>query len=243
MSGLRPAVWTGPRNISPAMMRSWGNRPDTAVIDEPLYANYLLATGIDHPGRDEIIAAGETNWRRVVRMLTGPIPGGRAIWYQKHMTHHMRPALETDWFAELTHAFLIRDPREVILSYAKTRPSITSEDIGVMQQVQLYERIRSEVHTGPVVIDAGDFLRRPEAHLRAWCDRLGIEFLDAMLSWPAGPRDTDGVWAPYWYEAVQKSTGFAPWRQRNLDLPQKYRRLVDSNYPLYELLYAKRLRV
>jgi hypothetical protein len=243
MSGLKLAVWSGPRNISTAMMRSWGNRPDTAVIDEPLYANYLLATGIDHPGRDEIIAAGETNWRRVVRMLTGPIPGGRAIWYQKHMTHHMRPALETDWFADLKHAFLIRDPREVILSYAKTRPSITSEDIGVMQQVQLYERIRSEVDPDPVVIDAGEFLRRPEAHLRAWCERLGVEFLDAMLSWPAGPRDTDGVWAPYWYEEVQKSTGFAPWHPRNLEVPQKYRKLVDANHPLYALLYAKRLRI
>jgi len=241
MSALRLAVWSGPRNISTAMMRSWGNRPDTLVVDEPLYANYLLSTGSDHPGRDEIIAANETNWRKVVRTLTGPIPGGRSIWYQKHMTHHVLPQMDTDWFADLTHVFLIRDPREVILSYAKTRPTITSTDIGLLQQVSLYERVRSNFDPEPIVIDAGEFLRQPEAHLRAWCERVGVEFMDCMLTWDAGPRATDGVWAQWWYQEVQKSTGFAPWRPRSLDVPQKYRRLVDANYPLYELLHAKRM--
>jgi hypothetical protein len=243
MTGIRLAVWSGPRNISTALMRSWGNRPDTVVVDEPLYANYLLVTGIEHPGREEIIAAGQTNWRRAIRTLTGPIPDGRTIWYQKHMAHHMLPHIEADWFADVTHAFLIRDPREVLASYAETRPAIVAADIGVMQQISLYERVRSTVDPDPVIIDAREFLEAPEAHLRAWCARLGVDFTSRMLTWPAGPRETDGVWARWWYDRVLRSTGFEPWQPRTAELPRQYQRIVDATLPLYELLHAKRMRV
>lgn len=243
MTGLRIAAWSGPRNISTAMMRAWENRPDATVIDEPFYAFYLDRTGLDHPGREEVIAVGETDWRQVVAGLTGPIPRNRSIYYQKHMTHHLLPEVGTDWFPQVVHAFLIRDPREVLLSYVKSRPTVTAEDIGVPRQMEIYEEVRSLTGTDPVVIDAGDFLKAPEAHLRAWCDRLGIELTDRMLHWPAGPRDTDGVWAPYWYDAVLRSTGFEPWRERDRRVPAEHRSVIETCQPLYEALYEHRIRV
>lgn len=243
MSGLRIAAWSGPRNISTAMMRAWENRPDATVVDEPFYAFYLDRTGLDHPGREEVIAAGETDWRKVVADLTGPIPKGRSVYYQKHMTHHLLPEAGTDWFPEVVHAFLIRDPREVLLSYVKSRPTVTAEDIGVPRQMEIHETVRTLTGSDPVVIDAGEFLKAPEAHLRAWCDRLGIDFTDRMLHWPAGPRDTDGIWAPYWYDAVLRSTGFEPWRERDRRVPDEHRPVIDACQPLYEALYERRLRV
>ena len=242
---LRLAVWSGPRNISTAMMRAWENRPDTAVVDEPLYAHYLAATGLDHPGRDEVIAAGETDWRKVVAALTGPVPDGKAVFYQKHMTHHLLPQVGREWFPRAVHAFLIRDPREVLLSYVKSRPTVTVEDIGVPQQAAIYEEVRRATGEEPVVIDAGDFLAAPAAHLEAWCDRLGIPFSERMLRWPAGPRPTDGVWAPYWYDAVVASTGFEPrppGGQRDRSVPPEHAGIVEASMPLYEDLFARRLR-
>lgn len=240
---LRLACWSGPRNISTAMMRAWENRPDTAVVDEPLYAHYLAHTGADHPGRDEVIAAGETDWRRVVAMLTGPIPDGRALFYQKHMTHHLLPHVDDGWFGKVVHAFLIRDPREVLLSYLRSRPTVTAEDIGVPQQQRIFERVRALTGAEPLVIDGGEFLKDPEGQLRAWCAALGIDFTPRMLAWPAGPRRSDGVWAPHWYDAVLKSTGFEPWRERDRAVPDEHRAIVEECQPLYEALFAKRLRV
>jgi hypothetical protein len=243
MTHLRIAAWSGPRNISTAMMRAWENRPDATVVDEPFYAYYLATTHLDHPGREEVIAAGETDWRKVVTALTGPIPQGRAIFYQKHMTHHLLPEVDTAWLAQVTNVFLIRDPREVLLSYVKSRPTVTAEDIGVPRQMEIYEGVRDLTGAEPVVIDAGEFLKAPEAHLRSWCNQLGIEFTDRMLSWPAGPRDTDGVWAPYWYDAVLKSTGFEPWRERDRRVPAEHRPVIEVCQPVYEALYERRLRI
>lgn len=243
MTALRLAVWSGPRNISTAMMRAWENRPDTVVVDEPFYAHYLRETQLDHPGREEIIAAGDPEWQSVAATLTGPIPVGRDVFYQKHMTHHMLPHMDTGWFKLVNHTFLIRDPREVLLSYVKSRPTVTAEDIGVPQQMVLFEKVRALLGDDPIVIDSGDFLMDPEANLRAWCARLRIGFTDRMLHWPAGPRDTDGVWAPHWYDAVLKSTGFEPWRERDHTVPAEHRAIVDACMPLYERMYAHRLRV
>lgn len=243
---LRLACWSGPRNISTAMMRAWENRPDCAVVDEPLYAYYLARTGLDHPGRDEVIAAGETDWRRVVAALAdGPVPGGRAVFYQKHMTHHLLPEVDDAWFARVTHAFLVRDPREVLLSYLRSRAgvAVTAEDLGVPQQQRILERVRALTGREPLVIDSGEFLKDPAGHLRAWCDALGIGFTPRMLSWPAGPRASDGVWAPHWYDAVLRSTGFEPWRARDLAVPAEHRAVIDQCLPLYEALRARRLRV
>jgi hypothetical protein len=244
MDALRIACWSGPRNISTAMMRAWENRLDCAVVDEPLYAHYLAHTQADHPGRDEVIAAGPQRWQDAVADLVGPVPGGRAVFYQKHMTHHLLPHVGRGWFGAVRHAFLIRDPREVLLSYLRSRPTaaVTVEDIGVPQQWAIHQAVRAAGEAAPPIIDAGDFLKDPEGQLRAWCALLGIDFTPRMLSWPAGPRASDGVWAPYWYDAVLASTGFEPWRERDRRVPDGYGALIDDCMPTYEALYAARLR-
>ncbi len=239
---LRIAVWSGPRNISTAMMRAWENRPDCTVSDEPLYAHYLAHTGLDHPARDEVIAAGEIDWHNVVEDLTGPAPGGAPVWYQKHMTHHLLPHIDRGWIAQLRNVLLIRDPREVVASYLKSRATVTAEDIGLQQQVALYEELAA-AGDPPPIIDAGDFLRAPESHLRALCDRLGIEFTDRMLSWPKGPRDSDGIWAPHWYAHVWKSTGFECPDRRDIELTGEAARVAEACSNAYRQLHALRLRV
>ncbi len=240
---LRIAMWSGPRNISTAMMRAFENRGDCAVVDEPFYAHYLAQTGLDHPGRDEVIAAGEADWHAVVSALVGPVPDDKAVFYQKHMTHHMLPHIGHDWFDAVTHVFLIRDPREVLLSYLKSRPHATAEDIGVPQEAALYAEIAAHTGTAPPIIDADEFLKNPEGHLRALCTLLQIPFSERMLHWPAGPRASDGVWAPHWYDAVLKSTGFEPWRARDLHVPEEHRSVIDSCMPAYEHLHSRRMLV
>ncbi len=242
MSKLYLAMWSGPRNISTAMMRSWENRGDCAVVDEPLYAHYLKHTGLDHPGRDEVIAAGQTDWRKVAASLTGEVPGGRAIFYQKHMTHHLLPHIDRHWLAQLTHAFLIRDPRRVLLSYVKSRPSVTADDIGVHQQLEIFRHVRAATGVTPPVIDALEFLRAPEQQLRALCARLNVDFKPQMLHWPAGPRASDGVWAPYWYDSVYRSTGFEAANEAAVEVPAHFRGITAEVMPAFEELYAFRLR-
>jgi len=243
LTPTRIAMWSGPRNISTAMMRAFENRGDCAVVDEPFYAHYLAQTGLDHPGREEVIADGETDWQRVVDGLTGPVPGDHHVFYQKHMTHHMLPHIGHDWFDTATHVFLIRDPREVLASYLKSRPHATAEDIGVLQEASLYEEIARRTGKAPPVIDADEFLKAPEAHLRALCTLLQIPFTPRMLHWPAGPRASDGVWAPYWYDAVLKSTGFEPWRDRDHRVSDAHQPVIDRCMPLYEELFARRIAI
>jgi hypothetical protein len=186
-------------------MRAWENRPDTVVTDEPLYSFYLTATGLDHPGRDEVIASQPQDWRVVLHELTaGPLPPGVTIYYQKHMTHHLLPSVDRSALAGLRHAFLIRDPRSLLASYARVRSAPTLADLGLRQQAEIFEEF------GGPVLDSADLLAAPEPALRALCAALGVPFSAAMLSWPPGPRASDGVWAPYWYDNVRRSTGFAP---------------------------------
>ncbi len=189
----RLAVWSGPRNISTALMRSWENRPDTIVADEPLYAHFLAATGIEHPGRDEILATGETDWRAVAQSLLAPLPQGISVFYQKHMAHHLLPGMERDWIGQLTNVLLIREPREVLASYVRSREVVALQDTGLPQQVDLFEHL-TLAGESPLVIDAAEFLLDPETYLRKLCEEAAVEFDGCMLSWPAGPRETDGVW-------------------------------------------------
>jgi len=241
---VRLAMWSGPRNISTALMRAWENRPDCAVSDEPLYAAYLATTGLDHPARDEIVAAGDTDAARVAEALaTGPAPGGAPIWYQKHMTHHLLPGMDLGWVHALHNVFLIRDPAEVVESYLKSRSRVVPDDIGLLQQAALYDEVRRKRGEAPPVIDASDFLQDPEGHLRALCGHLGVAFNDAMLRWPPGPRASDGVWAPHWYAAVWQSTGFEPWRPRTPRLDAAARAVADACRPAYERLHAARIRL
>jgi hypothetical protein len=241
MTGVRIAMWSGPRNISTAMMRSFGNRPDTTVVDEPLYAHYLSVTGIEHPGRAEIIASQDNDWRGVTSWLTGPIPDGRSVWYQKHMTHHMIPEVGLDWLGGVTNAFLIREPAQVVASYSKVRGEPTLEDLGFPQQAELFRRCADRLGAAPAVIDAGDVRRDPRGVLGQLCTAVGIGFDEAMLSWPPGPRPEDGVWAPHWYAAVEQSTGFEPYVAREVDVPPHLLGLLERCQPFYDELAPHRL--
>ena len=239
---LRIAMWSGPRNLSTAMMRAWENRGDCAVSDEPFYAYYLAETGSDHPMREQVIADGETDWRSVARTMTGPIPGDQPIWYQKHMCHHMLDEIDHDWMGGLVHAFLIRDPVEVVASYLRSRDTVSAAEIGLPQESRLFDEVCDRLGEAPPVIDADEFLHAPEAQLRALCARLGIPFKSGMLKWPVGPRESDGIWAPHWYESVWNSTGFEPPQQRDIHLEGEGARVADACRPLYEKLYRHRLR-
>src|SRR5919198_3226833 len=216
---VRIAMWSGPRNISTAMMRAWGNRADTFVIDEPFYAFYLSATGKEHPGAEEVIASGKTDWQKVVAQLTGPIPKGKQIFFQKQMAHHLLPEVDREWLGVVTNCFLIRDPREVIASYIKKREDPTLPELGFMQQAEIFDFVRTRTKSVPPIVDAKDVLGNPERILRLLCEAVGVEFSDSMLSWPPGLRETDGVWASHWYGEVAKTTSFQPYRPSHAKVP------------------------
>jgi sulfotransferase family protein len=239
---VRIAMWSGPRNISTAMMRAWGNRRDTCVVDEPFYAYYLRATGREHPGRDEVIAGGEIDWKKVVAQLTGPVPNGRRIYYQKQMTHHLLPGVQRGWLANVTNCFLIRDPVEVIVSYIKKNNDPTLEDIGFIQQAEIFDWVCKHECVIPPVVDAHDVLENPEKILRLLCDAVEVEFTHAMLSWPPGLRETDGIWAKHWYNEVATSTGFRTALERSGDpVPSRLREVYDRSREYYARLYEHRL--
>jgi hypothetical protein len=238
---IRIAMWSGPRNISTAMMRAWGNRDDTVVIDEPFYAYYLKVTGITHPGADEVIAAGEIDWRKIVAHLIGRIANGKRIFFQKQMTHHLLPEIDREWLGAVTNCFLIRDPREVINSYVKKRENPALEDLGFVQQTEIFDFVRTHTNAVPPVVDAKDVLQNPERTLQLLCEAVGIEFSKLMLSWPPGLRDTDGIWAKHWYGEVAKTTSFQPYRSSRHELPEKFRALYERCRDCYEKLYPHRL--
>jgi hypothetical protein len=239
---VRIAMWSGPRNISTAMMRAWGNRADTFVIDEPFYAYYLKVTGKTHPCADEVISSGETDWRRVIRGLTGPVPDGKPIFFQKQMAHHLLPEVDRQWLSAVTNCFLIRDPREVIASYVKKREDPTLPDLGFIQQSEIFDLIRARTNSVPPVVDAKDVLENPERILRLLCDAVGVDFSDSMLSWPPGLRETDGVWATHWYGEVAKTTSFQPYHSSDSKVPARLQEIHDRSRECYLRLYDYRLR-
>jgi hypothetical protein len=237
-------MWSGPRNISTAMMRSFGSRSDTVVTDEPFYAHYLAGTGVEHPLRDETLAAQSTDALEVAAWLSGPIPEGHAVWYQKHMTHHILPGDDRSWMLRegFEHVFLVREPRAVVGSLLGKVGSIEREETGVPQQVELFEWIAEETGRTPVVIDAREVLLDPAAVLSRLCARVGLPFEEAMLSWEPGPRETDGVWGTHWYDATWASTGFAPYRPSPRRVPPHYAELVAELEELHERVARHALR-
>jgi hypothetical protein len=239
---LRIAMWSGPRNISTAMMRAWGNRPDAWVVDEPFYACYLRATGKPHPGAAEVIARHEPDWRKVVARLTGETAAGKSIHYQKHMTHHLLEAIDRAWLDRVANCFLIRDPREVIVSYIAKNDIPALEDLGFTRQLEIFELVRGRTGRVPPVLDARDVLENPRRSLGLLCDALGVPFLDAMLAWPPGPRPTDGVWAKHWYKEVLDSTSFRPYRPRSDPVPDALAPVHDRCRECYDILHDLRLR-
>lgn len=233
---VRIAMWSGPRNISTAMMRSFGNRSDTVAVDEPFYAAYLAATGLDHPMRDEVVASQPTDPAVVARAMLAPLPVGRRIMYQKHMTHHMLPGFDRSWIAGVTSAFLIRRPESVLASYARKREAADLRDIGIVEQHEIFRQVADRLGAAPPVIDGADVLADPRGSLSRLCAALAVPFDEAMLAWPAGRRPEDGVWAPVWYHAVEASTGFAaPGPEIAFeDLDDRLKPIAEAARPIYD---------
>lgn len=235
---IRIAMWSGPRNISTAMMRAFENRTDTQVVDEPFYAYYLHETGIEHPMASEIINSQSIDGVAIASALSSQAVSAE-VYYQKHMTHHMLRGIDMSWTAELQNCFLIRDPRYVVNSYAKKRDTITQDDIGIRRQYELFLEITEITDREIPVVDARRFLMDPETSLRQLCAGFGVEFSSKMLSWPEGRRDSDGVWASHWYEAVEHSSGFQPFKDPVIHLTAQQQRVAEEADEYYQLLLEK----
>jgi hypothetical protein len=223
------------------MMYAFAARGDCAVWDEPFYAAYLAATGLDHPMREAIIAAGKRDPDMVAAACAGKIPQEQTLFYQKHMTVHMIPEFDRKWMRDVTNVFLIRHPARVVASYAKKREAPTLADIGFVQQAELFDAVSDRIGYPPPVIDSADILSKPKESLTKLCKALDIGFTEKMLSWPSGPKPYDGIWASHWYGAVHRSTGFEAAEGALPDLPDDYARLADAALKHYEELSAYRL--
>ena len=242
---IRIAMWSGPRNISTAMMRAWENREDCVVSDEPFYAAYLHQTGLDHPMREEVLASQPQDWRQVANQMQGPAPGGAPIWYQKHMCQHTLPGMDLGWATTCRNAFLLRPPEQVLASYADKRAAVTLEDIGFRQQAEIFDHLAQATGKAPIVLGSARVLAAPRAALNALCAALDVPFSERMLAWPAGRRASDGVWAPAWYDKVERSTGFAASGRVIAfdDLPAPFQRIAEAAQPFYEQLLPYSLPV
>lgn len=236
----RIAMWSGPRNLSTAMMRSFGARADTFVSDEPFYGAYLKATGDDQPMKEAVIASMDCDWHGVARTMSGACD--RPVWYQKHMAHHMEGPVGIGDLNDHTHAFLIRDPRRVVASYAAKRVQVRPDHLGVARQQDYFDREADRLGQAPPVIDSADILADPPAMLASLCTALNIDWDPAMLHWPPGRRDTDGIWAAHWYGAVEASTGFGAPETEEPKLDAEAEAVAAACAPHYAYLAAHRLR-
>lgn len=234
---IRIAMWSGPRNISTAMMRSFGGRSDCAVTDEPFYGAFLQTTGIQQPMADEVIQSMDCDWQTVARAMRGPVPGGRSIWYQKHMPHHMVADISIADFPDHRHAFLIRDPARVVASYAAKRVEVTVDDLGYERQLKYVEQTAQTTGKAPIVLDSADILQNPERYLKVLCEGLEVAWDPGMLGWKAGGRETDGIWASHWYNRVIETTSFGPPESKEVkELSTNQQRVADKCRPFYESL-------
>ena len=232
----RIAMWSGPRNLSTAMMYAFAARGDCAVWDEPFYLPYLVKTGLNHPMRDTVLASGPQDADQIARDCLGPVPEGHPVFYQKHMCQHMVDGIPRDWMADVTNVFLIRHPARVVASFSAKHEAVGLSDIGFQQQVEIFDQVADITGQAPLVVDSNDIRNDPPAMMQALCDALGIGGAQSMLNWPAGPKPFDGVWAPHWYGSVWRSTGFAG---REGALPQlngPYAAIAEAAMPFYERL-------
>jgi hypothetical protein len=234
------AMWSGPRNISTAMMYSFANRGDCEAWDEPFYGFSLKTKGNDHPMREEIIAAMETDWDRLVTKCT--TPSAKPLLYQKHMTHHMLDGYDRSFIRTLTNAFLIRDPARVLASYTQKWAEVDLRAIGFIEQAEIFDMVAQQVGHAPPVIDSDDVLADPRGVLSKLCEACGIAFDEAMLKWSKGPKPCDGVWAPHWYNAAWESEEFSTPAKKTVALPPALQRIAEEAQPLYERLKAHAIR-
>ena len=234
-------MWSGPRNLSTALMRSFENRTDTAVIDEPFYAYFLKQTNLNHPGKNEIISTLDSNWDNIVLKITGQIPQNKSIWYQKHMAQHNLEGCDLNWIKSFHNCILIRDPKYVIPSYNKEYPLSDEKLLGYCQQLNLIRILEDEESITPPIFDATDILEKPEQALKKICISVGIRFSQKMLKWPKGKRKSDGIWAKYWYRNVENSSGFQPFQKKNIIIDKRLTPLYDKCLVSYNSMYEKRI--
>ena len=235
---IRIAMWSGPRNISTAMMRSFGARPDCVVSDEPFYGAFLKASGAPHPMADQIIADMDCDWHSVLATQSGAVPDGGAvpIWYQKHMAHHMIGPVGIADMPDHRHAFLIRAPERVAASYARKNELRSAEMLGFGQMRQSIEAVAARSDRGPIVVDSDAILADPARQLAALWRALGIGWSEHMLSWESGPHRDDGIWGAHWYDAVNASTGFAAASRAPGELGEEYQKTVAACREDYEFM-------
>ncbi len=240
MNIIRIAMWSGPRNISSALMRSFENRSDTWVCDEPFYGFYLKKSGALHPGRQEIIDSMVCDPKSVIEILTKGSNDSLTINYQKHMTHHFLPEVDRGWLSSIKNCFLIRDPLRVISSYAKVRSEFSFEELGMQQQLNLFHLCADELGEAPPVIDADRCLLNPEIVLTKLCQNLNISFSSEMLEWPIGSRASDGVWAKYWYDDLNKTTHFSLNQSEDKSddskIEKEYSEILEKGLQIYDEL-------
>ncbi len=234
------AMWSGPRNISTAMMYAFANRADCEAWDEPFYGFSLKHKGNDHPMRDEIMASMETDWDKLVLKCTTPSP--KPLLYQKHMTHHMLAGYDRSFIPLLTNAFLIRDPSRVLASYTQKWADVDLQAIGCVEQAEIFDMVAQKLGHAPPVVDSDDVLANPKLVLSSLCTACGIAFDDAMLHWQKGPKTCDGLWASHWYNAAWQSTGFSLAPQKAIALASQLQRIADQAQPYYDRLKAHAIR-
>jgi len=224
------------------MMRSWGSRSDTFVIDEPYYAHYLSQNELDHPGREEVIQEGELDSEKVSRGLVNDTKDSCSIYYQKHITHHLLDSIDREWMKSVVNCFLIRDPKDMIISYSKVHPDLNMHLLGLEEQNEIFEYVKNIAGEIPPVIDAKDVLMNPRDILGKFCDKIGVIFSEEMLTWARGSRDTDGNWGKYWYKNVVNSTGFNEYKPKMEEVPDRYLDLYEGCYKLYKNLHDFRIK-
>ena len=236
-------MWSGPRNISTAMMRSFQSRGDTFVSDEPMYGHFLSITKTNHPLREEIIKSMETDRKKLHKYLSIFTPGKFSIWYQKQMTQHILIDDSLEWIKDLSNVFLIRDPKQVILSYLKKFKLEDESLIGFIQLKRIFDYLKNNTESDPIVIDANDILKNPSAMLNQLCEKLKIPYSDKMLRWEKGYRDTDGVWASHWYDNVINTTRFTSFKENKELLPKKYSKIYNQSMEIYNQLHNYRIKL
>ena len=233
---MRIACWSGPRNISTALMRSWSSRNDTFVSDEPFYAYYLKETGLNHPMAEKIIDYYPNTYDQVVNSINKKIPETKKIWYQKHMAHHLIDIKNIDWVKNFYNCFLIRHPKDVITSYISKNQLNHIDELGYPQQWKLIEYLRAN-KKDIIVIDASILLKNPKKILNEWCKNLNIEFHETMLSWEKGSYPTDGIWWKHWYNNVINTTQFELFDKKSNIIPNRYQGIYNEALDYYEKLY------
>jgi len=233
------ACWSGPRNISTALMRSWSSRKDTFVTDEPFYAYYLKETKLKHPQFREIINNYSTNYNEVVNYLINKIPNDKRIWYQKHMAHHILDLKNINWVNNCENCILLRHPKEVISSYSKKNKLNSVEELGYPQQYEIIKYLK-KINRSYIIIDSSELLRNPEKVLSDWCTKINIKFDKSMLKWEKGNHENDGIWWKSWYDNVIKTSGFQKYEKKDINIENKYDSIYNESMKYYSFLKEDR---